>query len=229
MLDGKFVFSMPSAYPRIDLHCIDFSLVLADVGMAMEKAHKANRPCVLARVLKIHDMLTVAMTQQALLLDETSECSCASATSCCVCGHADDEASLSTCATCMVNYHKECVETSVQNVVGQGKVSNTHCHCSLLPSSVFAEVLCEIVLGIARVRHFWRVTALEFVLPRMQLRISVSEMPQEKRIKTVENQTCFNIFLTSLIPIQRLKLSDQEEPNFPDARGGERMAAMLMR
>ena len=32
MLDGRFVYSMPSAYPRIDFRSIDFSLVLADVG-----------------------------------------------------------------------------------------------------------------------------------------------------------------------------------------------------
>ena len=89
----KSVYSMSSAYPRIDFHNIDFSLVLADVGMATEKARKAHRPNLLAKALRLYDMFTVAMTQQALLLDQTSECSCASATSCCVCGHADDAAS----------------------------------------------------------------------------------------------------------------------------------------
>ena len=63
---------------------------------------------------------------------QTSKCSCASATSCCVCGHADDEASLTTCATCMMYFHKECVETFVQYVVGLGKVSSIHCQCSPL-------------------------------------------------------------------------------------------------
>ena len=111
---------MPSENPRIDFHNIDFSLVLADVGIAMEKARKAHRPNVLANALRLYDMFTVAMTQQALLLDQTSECTCAAATSCCVCGHADDEASSTTCATCMMNYHKECVETFVQYVVGLG-------------------------------------------------------------------------------------------------------------
>ena len=79
----------------------------------MEKARKAHRPNVLANALRLFDMFTVAMMQQALLLDQTSECSCASATSCCVCGHAGDEASLTACSTCMMNYHKECVETFV--------------------------------------------------------------------------------------------------------------------
>ena len=102
------------AHPRIDFHSIDFSLVLADVGIAMENGRKAHRPHVPAKVFRLYDMFTVAMTQQALLLDQTSECTCASATSCCVCGHADDEASLTTCATCVMNYHKECVETFVQ-------------------------------------------------------------------------------------------------------------------
>ena len=73
---------------------IDFSFVLADVGSAMEKARKAHRPNIPANALRLYDMFTVAMTQQALLLDQTSECSCASATSCCVYGHADDEASI---------------------------------------------------------------------------------------------------------------------------------------
>ena len=86
VLDGRFVYSMPSAYPRIDFHSIDFSLVLADVGIAMEKARKPHCPNVLAKALRLYDMFTVSMTQQALLLDQTSECSCASATSCCVCG-----------------------------------------------------------------------------------------------------------------------------------------------
>ena len=36
--------------------------------------------------------------------NETSKCSCASATSCCVCGHADDEAFLATCATRMMKH-----------------------------------------------------------------------------------------------------------------------------
>ena len=80
VLDGRFVYSMPSAYPRIDFHNIDFSLVLADVGIAMEKARKAHRPNVPPNALRRNDMFTVAMKQQALLLDQTSECSCASAT-----------------------------------------------------------------------------------------------------------------------------------------------------
>ena len=43
VLGGRFVYSMPSAHPRIDFHSIDFSLVLADVGIAMERARKAHR------------------------------------------------------------------------------------------------------------------------------------------------------------------------------------------
>ena len=42
---------MPSARPRIDFHNLDFSLVLADVGIAMEKARKAHRSYVLAKAL----------------------------------------------------------------------------------------------------------------------------------------------------------------------------------
>ena len=99
VLDGRFVYSMPSAYPRIDAHNIDFSPVLADVGIAMEKARKAHRPNVFADALRLYDMFTVAMTQQALLLDPTSEPSCAAATSSCVCGNVDEEASLTTYAT----------------------------------------------------------------------------------------------------------------------------------
>ena len=85
--------------------------------MAMEKARKAHRPCVFAKVLRLYDMFTNIMTQQAVLLDQTSECSCASAAPCCVCGHVEDKASVTTCATCMMNYHKECMETVVQYVV----------------------------------------------------------------------------------------------------------------
>ena len=44
VLGGRFVYSMPGVYPRIDFHSIDFSLMLADVGMETEKAHKAHRP-----------------------------------------------------------------------------------------------------------------------------------------------------------------------------------------
>ena len=44
VLDGRFVYSMPSAYQRIDFHNIDSLLLLADVGIAMEKARKAHRP-----------------------------------------------------------------------------------------------------------------------------------------------------------------------------------------
>ena len=51
VLDGRFVYSMPSAHPRIDFHNLDFSLVLADVGIAMEKARKAHRSYVLAKAL----------------------------------------------------------------------------------------------------------------------------------------------------------------------------------
>ena len=40
----------------IDFHSIDFSLVLADVGIAMEKARKARRPKVPAKALRLHDM-----------------------------------------------------------------------------------------------------------------------------------------------------------------------------
>ena len=47
-------------------------------------------------------------------------------------------------------------------------------------------------------------------------------------MNTVGNQTSFNIFFTTLIPIQRLKLSDKEAQNLPDAPGGERTATMLM-
>ena len=44
VLDWRFVFSVPSAYPRIDVHNIDFSLVLADVGIAMEKGSQSAPP-----------------------------------------------------------------------------------------------------------------------------------------------------------------------------------------
>ena len=47
-------------------------------------------------------------------------------------------------------------------------------------------------------------------------------------MKTVENHTCFSIFFSILILIQRLKLSDKEERNLPDAPDGERMATFLM-
>ena len=77
---------MSSSYPRIDFQSIDFSLVVADVGISMEKARRPHRPIVLGKAFRLCDMFTVAMTQQPLLLDHTSECSCASATSCCVCG-----------------------------------------------------------------------------------------------------------------------------------------------
>ena len=43
---------MPGAYTRIDFHSIGFFLVLADVGIAMEKARKAHWPNVLANIFK---------------------------------------------------------------------------------------------------------------------------------------------------------------------------------
>ena len=152
---------MPSAYPRIDFHNVDLSLVLDDVGLAMEKIRKAHRPNVLANALRLYDMFTAAMTQQALLLDQTSECSCASATSCCDCGRADDEASLTSCATCMMNYHKECVETFVQHVVGLANV-----------------LLCRQLFSSARfVKCVWQRT-WSTLLTRD--RCSVGKMPKEK-------------------------------------------------
>ena len=57
VLYGRFEYSMPSSYPRNDFHSIDFSLVLADVGTAMEKARKAHRPHAPAKVLRLYDML----------------------------------------------------------------------------------------------------------------------------------------------------------------------------
>ena len=120
---------------------------LLNIGIGTEKARKAHRPNVPAKALILYDMFTVTMTQQALLLDQTSECSCASASSCCFCGHADDEASLTTFATCLMNYLKECVETFVQHVVGLGKVSSIHCQCSPLPSAIFKGALCKVCLA----------------------------------------------------------------------------------
>ena len=120
--------------------------------------------------------LTVAMTQQALLLDQTSECSCALATSCCVCGHADDEASSTTCATCVMNYYKECVETFVQYDVGPGKVSSIQCQCSQLCSKArFVKCVWQRTCSTSLARDRCRPC-----LPRVQFRISVGEMSQEK-------------------------------------------------
>ena len=48
-------------------------------------------------------------------------------------------------------------------------------------------------------------------------------------MKTEENHTCFSIFFSIFILISRLKLSDKEEENLPDAPDGERMATILMR
>ena len=148
MTDSTLYASEPTgaAYPPVGFHSIDFPLVLADVEIAMEKARKAHHPHVLAKALRLYDMFTVAMTQQALSLDQTSDRSCATATSCCVCGHVD-EASLTTCATCMMNCHKECVESFVHYVVGLGKVSSIHCRCSPLQSAIFKGALCKVCLA----------------------------------------------------------------------------------
>ena len=117
------------------------------------------------------------MTQQALLLDQTNERSCASATSCCVSGHADEEAFLTTCATCMMNYHKECVEAFVQNVVGAGQgIKHT------LP------MFSSVVSYFQRRACVWQRTCSTLLArdrcrpcpPRMQFRVSVGEMPHEK-------------------------------------------------
>ena len=58
VLDGRSVYSMPSAYPHIDFHSVDFSLMLADAGIAMEKARKGHRPYVFGKVLRLYDMFT---------------------------------------------------------------------------------------------------------------------------------------------------------------------------
>ena len=116
-MGGSCIRCQAHTHASISTTMISLSCFLTS-EFAMEKAPKAYRPNVLANALRLYDMFTVAMTQQALLLDQASECLCASATSCFDCGHADDEASLPACATCVMNYHKECVETSVQNVVG---------------------------------------------------------------------------------------------------------------
>ena len=71
VLDGRCVYSLPCTCPRIDFHSLDFSLVLADAGV--EKARKA------CKGLRLYDMFTVAMTQQALLMEHTDGSSCASA------------------------------------------------------------------------------------------------------------------------------------------------------
>ena len=48
-------------------------------------------------------------------------------------------------------------------------------------------------------------------------------------MQTVVNHTCIIIFFSILMLIQRLKLSDKEEQNLPDAPEGERMATMFER
>ena len=53
VLDGRFVSSMSSAYSRLDFHGMDFSLVLAEVGIAMETARIAHRPYLVAKVLRL--------------------------------------------------------------------------------------------------------------------------------------------------------------------------------
>ena len=62
----------------------------------------------------------------------------------------------------------------------------------------------------------------------MQVRIPGGKMPLGKRLKTAENHTCFSIFFSILLPTQRLKLSDKQEQNLPDAPCGERMETVLM-
>ena len=159
------------------------------------------------------------MTQQALLLDQTSECSCASATSCCVCGHANDEASLTTCATCMMNYHKECVEAFVQYVVAwaryQAYIANVLLCRQLFSKERFVKCVWQRTCPTMLARDHCR------PCPQlMQFRISVGKMQQE-RLKTVENHLRFSIFFFSiLILTQRLKLSDKEKQNVPDAPDG---------
>ena len=56
VMDGRLVYSMPSAHSRIDSHSIDVALVLADFGMAMEETREAHHPCALANVLRLHDI-----------------------------------------------------------------------------------------------------------------------------------------------------------------------------
>ena len=194
-LDGRFVSSMSSAYSRLDFHGMGFSLVLADVGIAMEKARKAHRPYLLAKVLRLFDIFTVAMTQQALLLDQTSECSCASATatSSFVCVHTDDEVSLTTFATCMMNYQRNAWRRSSSTLLAWARYQPCIANI-LLCRQLFSKERC-----VKCVWHRTRSTLLardrcRLCPPRLQFRTSVGKIPQGKRMKTVENHTCFHIF-----------------------------------
>ena len=122
VLDGRFVYSHASIFTALISPSCLLTWELRWRRFAKRIAHMCLQ--------KSSDFMTCSRSPRRS--NQTSKCSCASATSCCVCGHADDEASLATCATCMMNFHKECVETFVQYVVGLGKVSSIHCQCSPL-------------------------------------------------------------------------------------------------
>ena len=77
----------------------------------MEKVRTALRPGMPSKALRLYDMLTVAMTQQALLMERTDGSSCDSAESCCGCAHGDDERSFMTCATSQKSLKTEQVQT----------------------------------------------------------------------------------------------------------------------
>ena len=77
----------------------------------------------------------------------------------------------------MMNYHKECVGTFVQYVVGQGKVSSIQCQCSPLPSAIFKGALClvclddgikinvlELVAGVAEVQQVFKLWHVRGIL-----------------------------------------------------------------
>ena len=177
-MGGSCIRCQAHTHASISTTLISLSCLLTS-ELRWRRLGKAHRPNVPAQALRLYNMFTVVMTQQAVLLDQTSECSCASATSCCVCEHADDEASLTTCATCMMNYHKECVETFAQYVVGLGKVSIIHCQCSPLLSAIFKGALGK-VSGSERVRHCWRVTAVDPVFHECSFASQLVECHRKK-------------------------------------------------
>lgn len=144
---GCVVYSIPSAFPIIEFTTTEHFVILADVGVAMDKVRKAERPAMGSMPLRAQTMFETAYSIRASQADaDTTEPMMTVGKGDCVAclnGAGGGEAP-TTCAVCLVTYHGTCRRRVVQHAKSTSWFSSIALGPTLQIPTVFDTCLCEL-------------------------------------------------------------------------------------
>ena len=163
--DGKLVFSVGAAFPRIEFRSKRypdgrrFTVIVDDTGVPMQQVRRPERPVMLPAVLRMREMCEIALSRKATL---DSDCAAedghkpmllhASGVSpCFICEKSTMP--LVTCAVCTQTSHGDCIERVVSWAIGCEDCAQEFLdlRCTNLPR-LFVNTMCKLCAHTGLVR-----------------------------------------------------------------------------